>query len=113
MCHMVKVIPAQSGFGGIMLPTSCDGEDPTALANGVLCVCRWVDDCAVGRASSRPTYIQSLTPNAHAATATGNLDQDALRCKSKNYVILADESVYIDQQPLKLQESPEVMEDND
>lgn len=40
--------------------------------------------------------------------STGNLDRDALRCKSKNYIILADESVYIDQQPLKLQESPEV-----
>lgn len=34
MCHMVKVIPAQSGFGGIQIPTSCDGEDPNALADG-------------------------------------------------------------------------------
>lgn len=30
--------------------------------------------------------------------------------RSRNYVILSDQSMYIDQQPLKLQESPEVSE---
>ncbi len=61
MCHMVKVIPAQSGFGGIQLPTSCDGEDPNALAEGekeggmnavmwraVVCLSVGVDVCGCG-----------------------------------------------------------------
>ena len=75
-CHLVKVIPAQSGFGGIQLPTFCDGDDPNALG------------------------------------PDGGMDAPgpgAGKCKSRNYVILADESVYIDQQPLKLQESPEMV----
>ncbi|EWM24527.1 dna replication licensing factor mcm5 [Nannochloropsis gaditana] len=72
-CHLVKVIPAQSGFSGIQLPTYCEGDDPNAM---------------VGE---------------------GGAEAGAGKCKSRNYVILADESVYIDQQPLKLQESPETV----
>jgi hypothetical protein len=68
-----------------------------------------------GAAITPSHLVHDMTLHTHPShsntpppSPTGNLDRDALRCKSKNYVILADESVYIDQQPLKLQEIPEV-----
>lgn len=67
-----KIVHSGSGFGGVVLPSACDGQNPNPPENA--------------------------DPN----------DPTTMMCKSRNYVILSDQSMYIDQQPLKLQESPEV-----
>jgi DNA replicative helicase MCM subunit Mcm2 (Cdc46/Mcm family) len=61
----LQIVTTGAGFGGVQLPSGCDGR---------------------------------------MADAEGQ-DQE---CKSTRFVILTDQSVFINQQPLKLQESPEV-----